>query len=119
VDAFNSARAAISHIENNHCDLVIAAQSLPDMDGIQLLNQLKATAPDVARILLSNFPDKSILSKAINEAEVQGFLQLHWNSRELRTDIRRKAWNIYQLKTAVMQALTARELLRGGVCTEA
>ena len=113
VDTFSSALAAISHIEKNHCDLVIAAQSLPDMDGIQLLNQLKVSTPNAARILLSDSPDKLILSQAINEAEVQSFLQLHWNGHELRTDMRRQAWNLYQLKTAAMQALAARDLLQG------
>jgi len=117
VDTFSSALAAISHIEINHCDLVITAQSLPDMDGIQLLNQLKKSAPDTARILLSDFPDKLMLSQAINEAEVQSFLQLHWSSHELRTDLRRQAWNLYQLKTAAIQALSARDLQKGSIST--
>jgi len=113
VETFSSALAAISHIEKNDCDLVIAAQSLPDMDGIQLLNQLKKSAPDIARILLSDSPDKLMLSQAINEAEVQSFLQLYWSSHELRTDMRRQLWNLYQLKTAAIQALSARDLQRG------
>ena len=113
VDTFSSALSAISHIEKNHCDLVITAQSLADMDGIQLLNQLKKSTPNTARILLSDSPDKLILSQAINEAEVQSVLQLHWGSHELRTDMRRQAWNLYQLKTAAMQALSARDILQG------
>ena len=119
VDTFNSAQAALSHIAKTQCDLVIAAQSLPDMDGIQLFSQIKQSAPDAARILLSNFPDKSMLSQAINEAEVQNFMQLQWSSHELRADIRRQAWNLYQLKTAAMQALAARNLLRGCIRTAA
>lgn len=113
VDGFRTAQAAIAHAEKNKCDLIISTQTLPDMDGIQLLSKMKQTAPDAARILLSDLPDKSMLSQAINQAEVQNLLQLHWSSYELRTNVRRQAWNIYQLKTAAIQALASRELLLG------
>ncbi len=110
VDTFRTAAAALDHAEKNRCDLVIAAQSLPDMGGIQLLGQLKQTHADVARILLSDDPDKAMLSQAINTAEVQSLLQLHWSSHELRADVRRQAWNLFQLKSAAIQALASREL---------
>jgi DNA-binding NtrC family response regulator len=111
VETFPTAREALAFIEKNHCDLVIAAQTLPDMAGIQLLSKLRKTAPDTARILIGNDPDKSMLSQAINDAEVQNFLPLHWDNHE-RTDVRRQAWNLYQLKTAAIQAIASRELLR-------
>jgi len=110
VEGFHTAHAAIAHAEKNPCDLVIATQTLPDMDGIEFLSRMKQAAPDAARILLSSTPDKSMLSQAINQAEVQNLLQLHWSSAELRADVRRQAWNIYQLKTAAIQALAARKL---------
>ena len=40
----------------------------------------------------------------------QNVLQLHWSSYDLRADVRRQAWNLYQLKTAAIQALASREL---------
>ena len=110
VNGFRDANSALLHIAKNHCDLIIAAQNLPDMEGIQLLSQLKQRSPTTARILLSNDPDKSILSQAINQAEVNNLLQLYWSSAELRANARRQAWNVYQLKTAAIQALAAQEL---------
>lgn len=111
VDTFRTAEAALAHAVRHDYDLIIAAQTLPDMDGIQLLSRMKQAQPDVARILISGDPSKSTLSQAINEAEVQSLLQLHWNSYELRTDVRRQAWNLYQLKMAAIQALDSRALL--------
>lgn len=113
VEAFPTAQAALAHVEKNSCDLVITAQALPDMTGVQLLGMMKQSAPDAARILISNDPSKAMLSQAINQAEVQNVLRLHWNSHEVRVDMRRQAWNLYQLKTAAIQALASRELLLG------
>ncbi|OGS90312.1 MAG: hypothetical protein A2Z95_02800 [Gallionellales bacterium GWA2_60_18] len=113
VEGFNTARAALGYAGEHHCDLVISAQTLPDMDGIQFLGKMRQLVPDAARILISEAPDKSMLSQAINEAEVKSLLQLQlqWVNYEMRSDARRQAWNMHQLKTAVIQALASRELL--------
>lgn len=111
IHGFRSAQPALAHAEKHTCDLVIAAQNLSDMEGIQLLRQIRLTQPDVARILICDEPDKAVLYQAINEAEVKNLLSLHWNSYDLRGDVRRQAWNLYQLKTAAIQALASRDLL--------
>lgn len=109
VNAFPNARAALDHAAKHPCDLIIASQILSDMEGIQLLGRMRQVQPDAARILISNDPNKALLSQAINEVEVQNVLQLHWSS-DARADVRRQAWNLYQLKTAAIQALASREL---------
>lgn len=108
VHGFRTAQDAIAHAENNRCDLVIASQKLSDMDGIRLLSLMRQAHPEVARILISNDPDKPMMLEAINEAEVQGLLDLHWIDFELRNDARRHAWNLHQLKIAAIQALSSR-----------
>jgi two-component system probable response regulator PhcQ len=113
VVSFHTAKAGFAHVENNPCDLIIAAQTLPDMDGIQFLTRMRQFIPDAARILISDSPDKSTLTQAINEAEVQGLLQLQWVNYELRADPRRQAWNLHQIKSVAIQALVFRELLLG------
>lgn len=112
VDAFSTGSLALEHVANNPCDLIISAQTLTDMEGIQLLSKMKQIVPDAARILISSDPDKMMISQAINEAEVQNVLPLHWSSYE-RGDARRRGWNLYQLKSAAIQALAARELQLG------
>ena len=111
VESFHTAKSGFAHIEKHPCDLVIAAQTLPDMDGIQFLSKMRIILPDAARILICNDPDNMLLSQAINEAEVQNLLQLQWVNYELRADARRQAWNLHQIKTAAMQALAYRELV--------
>ena len=111
VDTFGTAQAALEHAKHNDLDLVITAQSLPDMEGVKLLGELQKIRPDAARILNSSNPDKAILSQAINEAQVHNFLCLYWDTSELKADIKRQVWNIHQLRTAVMQALVSRDML--------
>jgi DNA-binding NtrC family response regulator len=115
VETFHTAKSGLAHVEKHPCDLIIAAQTLPDMDGIQFLSKMKKVVPDAARILISNDPDKMLLSQAINEAEVQNLLQLQWVNYELRADARRQAWNLHQIKTTAIQALAYRELMLGNI----
>lgn len=111
VETFRTANDALAYAEKHRCDLVIAAQALPDMSGIQLLSKMRLAVPDAARILIGDDPDKAMLSQAINDAKVQYFLPLHWGNQEPRADVRRQAWNLYQLKTTAIQAIASRELL--------
>lgn len=111
VESLHSAQAVLTHVKNNHCDLIISAQTLPDMDGIKLLSKARHILPDVALILLCDDIDRSMLSQVFNEAEMKGLLLLHWDNNELLANARRRAWNLHQLKTAAIQALASRELL--------
>lgn len=113
VESLHSAQAVLTHANNNHCDLIISAQTLPDMEGIKLLSKARHLLPDAALILLCDDIDKSMLSKVFNEAEMKGLLLLHWDNNELLANARRRAWNLHQLKTAAIQALASRELLPG------
>ncbi len=113
VDGFHNAHAAIAHIKNHHCDLIISAQTLPDMEGIKFLGEVWHSLPDAALILLSDDTDMSMRSQLLNEAEMPNLQVLHWANIELRSNVRRQAWNLHQLKTAAIQALASRELLLG------
>jgi DNA-binding NarL/FixJ family response regulator len=116
VKSFRTAQEAIVHTRSNRCDLIICAQTLSDMGGIQLLRTMRHEHPNVALVLISSDPDEAIMLQAINEAEVQGFLNLYWTDSELRNDARRHAWNLHQLRIAAIQALASRELVGNPLC---
>lgn len=111
VDTFSTAWAALDHAGHNACDLIVAAQTLPDMDGIQLLGKFRHVQPDAACILVSGSPDKMTLSQAINDVQVHSLLRLYWDTYELKAHARQLLWNLHTLRTAVMQALASRALL--------
>lgn len=111
VNGFHSAQSAVEHINQHDCDLVISAQTLSDVEGIKLLSEVWHSHPDVAFILLRDDADKSMRSPLLNELEMQNLHILYWANFELRSNPRRQAWNLHQLKTAAIQALASRELL--------
>lgn len=111
VNGFHSAQSAVAHINQHDCDLVISAQTLSDVEGIKLLSEVWHSHPDVAFILLRDDADKSMRSPLLNELEMQNLHILYWANFELRSNPRRQAWNLHQLKTAAIQALASRELL--------
>ena len=115
VESLHSAQAVLTHVKNSHCDLIISAQTLPDMEGIKLLSEARRFLPDAALILLCDDIDKSMLSQVFNEAEMKGLLLLHWDNNELLANARRRAWNLHQLKTAAIQALASQDLLLDNV----
>jgi hypothetical protein len=80
------------------------------MDGIQLLGQFQQIRPDAARILISNNPDKALLSQAINEVQIHSFLCTNESTSEPQAQVGQGSRGTYQLRTAVMQALASRDL---------
>ncbi len=53
IETCPSAREAMSWLEKNHCDLMLLDLMMPDMDGYQLLDHVKAGYPDVTVIMMT------------------------------------------------------------------
>ena len=113
VESLHRAHAVLEHMKSNQCDLIISAQTLPDMEGIKLLREARKAQPDVAIVLLCDDLDKSMLSQVYNEAEMKSLLLLPWSADELSTSSSRRGWSLHQLKTAAIQALASRDMLLG------
>lgn len=112
VDTFTSGKEALDHAQLASYDLVMAAQTLPDMSGIQFLGKWIQAQPGAARILMGCLTDATLLSQAINEAQVYCFLDFDWEPHEMKADIiRRRIWFIHRMQSSVMEALAARELV--------
>lgn len=110
VASLHSGQGVLAHMKSNHCDLIIAAQALQDMEGIKLLRAARDAQPDVALVLLCDDLDKSMLSQVNDEAKMKSLLLLSWSAHELRTNAGRRGWNLHQLKTAAIQALASRDM---------
>lgn len=111
IDTFASGKEALDHTRFANYDLVMAAQTLPDMSGIQFLGKWMQAQPDAARILMGSLADVTLLSQAINEDQVYCCLDFDWEPHEMKADIRRRIWHIHRMQSSVMEALAARELV--------
>jgi DNA-binding NtrC family response regulator len=79
---------ALALVEGGQADIVVSDMDMPQMNGLELLAQLRRTAPSVLRILLTGRGSLEAAMRAINEGEVFRFLTKPWNNDEFRATLR-------------------------------
>jgi two-component system, NtrC family, sensor kinase len=70
-------------------DLVIADQRMPEMEGLQFLDQVREVRPRALRILLTAFPDTAVALTAINQGLVYRFILKPWEPEDMLITVRR------------------------------
>jgi len=88
VHTFNSAKAALAHLESSSVDLVISDYLMPEMDGITFLSKVRDLHPEAPRIILTGYADKENAIKGINEVGLYQYIEKPWDNDELRLVIR-------------------------------
>jgi two-component system probable response regulator PhcQ len=97
IETYTSVHEALRRAATMPIDLVISDYRMPEMSGVEFLEQLIGLQPDVARLILSAYADLDAVTGAINKVQVFRFIN--------------KPWHEFELKSAVTQALTQRALL--------
>src|SRR5713226_5948850 len=80
-------------------DVVITDQRMPEMSGVELLENLRHLKPDVAGIVLTGFTDPPALISAINRARVFRFLKKPWQPEDILEAVRQACEHVYQSRT--------------------
>lgn len=81
---FNESPKAAAYLQDNQIDLIISDFLMPEMDGIQLLNEARRLQPEIPRVLLTGYADKENAIKAINEVRVFQYIEKPWDNEQLR-----------------------------------
>jgi two-component system probable response regulator PhcQ len=97
IETFSSVHEALKRIASMPVDLVISDYRMPDMSGVDFLCRAIECQPMVARIILSGYADLDAVVGAINRVQISRFIN--------------KPWNDFELKSAVVQALSTRALI--------
>ena len=92
----NGAHEALKLIADNEFDIILSDIRMPNMDGIELLTQIKRTNPEIARVLLSGYSDMDACQKAIED--------------EVASIILTKPWDNFELKNILKITLKAKQL---------
>lgn len=66
---------------------VIADYSMPNMDGITLLEEIRKRAPDTIAIMLTAYGDIDVAVAALHQGNIFRFLRKPWESDELKRAI--------------------------------
>ncbi|BBA70593.1 HD domain-containing phosphohydrolase [Geobacter sulfurreducens] len=68
--------------------VVVSDQRMPDVTGVQFLEQVRETVPDALRIMLTGYADLSATVDAINRGGACRYITKPWNDGELVQIIR-------------------------------
>src|SRR5437763_3585865 len=63
--------------------LVVADQRMPEMTGVELLQQTMKLVPDAKRVLLTAYADTDAAIDAINKARIDNYLTKPWDPDQL------------------------------------
>ena len=68
--------------------MIISDYLMPDINGIDLLLELKNLQPQATRILLTGYADKENAIKAINDVGLYQYVEKPWENEDLKLVIR-------------------------------
>jgi CheY-like chemotaxis protein len=75
--------------EHAPISVVITDQRMPEMTGVELLEQIYQSHPDTVRIMLTGFADSEATIRAINEGHVYAYINKPWEPEELKQVVKR------------------------------
>src|SRR5690554_6322434 len=80
----NSAAEALEIVQRESIQVVMSDQRMPSMSGIELLEQLHNTRPDIVRVLFTGYSNIDHVIDAINQGHVYRYISKPWKPAELR-----------------------------------
>ncbi len=83
-----SGAAALALMDENTVDLVLSDMRMPEMDGVQLLEQVRVRSPATSRMLLTGYADIGATIAAINRGEIHRYLTKPWDDQDLLLSVR-------------------------------
>ncbi|MBC7554898.1 MAG: response regulator [Taibaiella sp.] len=92
-----SGEDAIKVLKDNPINIIITDQRMPQMTGVEFLENILGEYPDPIRILLTGYADMNAVVDAVNKGKIFHYLSKPWNEEELDMTII-KAFEIYKQK---------------------
>ena len=93
---------ALKILANNHIDIIITDQRMPEMTGVEFLEKVLEKYPEPMRILLTGYADMNAVVEAVNKGKIFHYVTKPWNEEELDLTIN-KAYAKYLEKTQLKE----------------
>jgi len=96
---------ALRILQAEQVNTIISDQRMPDMRGVDLLNQARKISPNTMRLLLTGYSDIPSILDAINQGEVYRYITKPWGQDEIKAvvadamEISQKLFHVDQLPT--------------------
>jgi len=86
--AFNQPASALEYLKQHEVDAVLSDFIMPEMNGLDLLAQVKQVQPTCSRLLLTGYADKESAVRAINEVGLFQYLEKPWENEFVMMTLR-------------------------------
>ena len=80
--------AGLAILESENVDIVVSDMRMPEMDGAQFLERVRARWPDTIRLLLTGYADIQSILDAINRGEIYRYVTKPWNDSDILLIVR-------------------------------
>lgn len=78
----SSPKDALELLGNQHIDIIVSDQRMPEILGYQLLAKARKIQPNAIRILMTGYSDKKSIIETINKGEVYRFIAKPWSVKD-------------------------------------
>ncbi len=79
----NSGREALEILKKEQMDIIVSDQRMPEMSGVEFLQQAKLCSPGAIRMLLTGYSDINAVIDSINKCDIFKYITKPWNNDEL------------------------------------
>ena len=86
-----SGHEAFAQLEREGAGVILTDFQMPQMNGLDFLRQARALYPNIPGIILSGYADLPIVTAALRDGEIFGFVAKPWDRDKLATLIRAAA----------------------------
>jgi len=88
VHTAESGHEAIRILQQQPIQVVMSDQRMPEMTGVELLNQVQGEYPDAIRMVFTGYSDIKAVIDAINQGRIFRYITKPWDPDELRAVLR-------------------------------
>ncbi len=93
---------AIDIVKNNQIHIIITDQRMPEMTGVEFLEEIIKINAAPMRILLTGYTDMAAVVDAVNKGNIFHYLNKPWSEEELDQTIQR-AYDVYAERQKIVE----------------
>lgn len=87
----SSGADALRLLEEHEFDVILSDMRMPEMDGLQFLEEARRRFPEPMRIVLSGYADPISVIGVLNAANIYAYVHKPWDNDDLRLKVHRAA----------------------------
>jgi response regulator RpfG family c-di-GMP phosphodiesterase len=80
----SSGEEALAVLESSPVDVIVTDQKMPRMTGVQLLERILGSYPDLVKVLVSGYTDVPDIQKAVEQCHIHQYVVKPVDSERLR-----------------------------------